>query len=753
MRVGDVVAWLRRRDEGWRATRRALRTAIVMPAAFAVGVRTGDSQTATFAAFGSFALLLLFDPPGPRYERFLSYLSLVGLGTVNIVVATLCARTTVSAVLGMAVVAFAVLMLAALGSEAAGATTALLLTFILPVSLPITMSELPGRLAGWGIAAAAAVPAALLLWPPGTSDPLRRAAAAACREIGHLLRVAGRLDGDEPEAAASARVASSRLQAAFSTAPARPGGAGEADRALAVLVDELDWVALLADDVATADATRSRRPNEIRDELAIAGELLTDCGHVLDDVRDGPAGQEHDAGLRDRMAQLAVARATAADASFARLDVTHVTHARHATEAARITTAVPATSLTSADDISFAAHAIGFGVQSVAEHVLQVRAASGWQGLAGWRRWRRAAWQALRERLQPGSPVLRAGIRGAVALGASVWLTAELDVQRGFWVILGTLSVLRSTAVGTGATALRAVAGTAAGFVIGAAVVVGLGTRPPVLWALLPIAVFAAGVTPAMVSFAVGQAAFTVVIVILFNILLPTGWRVGLLRIEDVALGCAVSVAVGVLFWPRGVLSGFGAALDEAYAAGADRLRRIVLVLTGAAEAAPGAARRVATARRRLDDAFRLFLAERGTQRVPLRDATNLAAAATRLRLLGDSLADLAGTMPTPVADGVPETRLREAAGALDLWYRELGDAVAGRRPDVPEPEEPDPRGAATLLAGLRDADADGSDVDRRRALMVLWTAQHLDRGRRQEAPLTASATVLAEARGGRPWT
>ncbi|MGZ4613387.1 MAG: hypothetical protein ACXV1K_09500, partial [Kineosporiaceae bacterium] len=109
-------------------------------------------------------------------------------------------------------------------------------------------------------------------------------------------------------------------------------------------------MALLADDVATADATRSRRPNEIRDELAIAGELLTDCGHVLDDVRDGPAGQEQDAGLRDRMAQLAAARATAADASFARLDVTHVTHARHAAEAARITTAVPATSLTSADD-------------------------------------------------------------------------------------------------------------------------------------------------------------------------------------------------------------------------------------------------------------------------------------------------------------------------------------------------------------------------------------------------------------------
>jgi uncharacterized membrane protein YccC len=32
----------------------------------------------------------------------------------------------------------------------------------------------------------------------------------------------------------------------------------------------------------------------------------------------------------------------------------------------------------------------------------------------------------------------------------------------------------------------------------------------------------------------------------------PAGWRVGLVRIEDVALGCAVSLVVGLLFWPRG---------------------------------------------------------------------------------------------------------------------------------------------------------------------------------------------------------
>ena len=52
---------------------------------------------------------------------------------------------------------------------------------------------------------------------------------------------------------------------------------------------------------------------------------------------------------------------------------------------------------------------------------------------------------------------------------------------------------------------------------------------------------------------------------ILFNILQPAGWRVGLVRIEDVALGCAVSLVVGLLFWPRGAAAALGKALAEAY--------------------------------------------------------------------------------------------------------------------------------------------------------------------------------------------
>lgn len=83
---------------------------------------------------------------------------------------------------------------------------------------------------------------------------------------------------------------------------------------------------------------------------------------------------------------------------------------------------------------------------------------------------------------------LRNSARSACALAAAIAVADLSNVQHGFWVGLGTLSVLRTNATATGATALRAVLGTTIGFVIGAVVVVGVGTDTTVLWLLLPVA-------------------------------------------------------------------------------------------------------------------------------------------------------------------------------------------------------------------------------------------------------------------------
>ena len=145
-------------------------------------------------------------------------------------------------------------------------------------------------------------------------------------------------------------------------------------------------------------------------------------------------------------------------------------------------------------------------------------------------------------------------------------LVADLTtVQHAFWVVFGTLAVLRSNALSTGQNILRALAGTAVGFAVGGALVYLIGTDTTLLWALLPIVVLFAGLAPAAISFAAGQAAFTLTLLILFNLIAPAGWKIGLVRIEDVALGCAVSLLVGLLFWPRGAGAALGSALARAY--------------------------------------------------------------------------------------------------------------------------------------------------------------------------------------------
>src|SRR5260370_35488227 len=75
------LRWLGQRDRGFAALRRGTRTAIIMPAMFALGDKViGNPQLATFAAFGSFAMLLLVDFGGPMAERLQAEAALVVTG-------------------------------------------------------------------------------------------------------------------------------------------------------------------------------------------------------------------------------------------------------------------------------------------------------------------------------------------------------------------------------------------------------------------------------------------------------------------------------------------------------------------------------------------------------------------------------------------------------------------------------------------------------------------------------------------------
>ena len=178
------LQWLAERDRGLSALRRATRTAIVMPLMFALADKViGDPGMATFAAFGSFAMLLLVDFGGPMRERLQAQASLAVTGAVFVCVGTLASGNIILATAAMAIVGFCVLFAGVVSSVLAAATTSLLLAFILPVTLSGPPSEIPARLAGWALASVASFAAVALLWPAPAREPLRVQAVAACRVL------------------------------------------------------------------------------------------------------------------------------------------------------------------------------------------------------------------------------------------------------------------------------------------------------------------------------------------------------------------------------------------------------------------------------------------------------------------------------------------------------------------------------------------------------------------------------------------
>jgi len=214
-----------------------------MPAVFAFADKViGNPQTAIFAAFGSFAMLVLVEFTGPTRSRLVAYLVLACVGAGNIVLGTFCSRNAWLAAAAMAVIGFAILFSGVINGYFAAAGTSALLTFILPVTIPASFSQVPARLEGWGLAAAAAI-CAHMLWPTRSRTTLRSDAARACGALADLAET--ELDDDDSaiaSRAAAAREAVTGLRKGFLAAPHRPNGPTGPTAALASLVDELDWL-------------------------------------------------------------------------------------------------------------------------------------------------------------------------------------------------------------------------------------------------------------------------------------------------------------------------------------------------------------------------------------------------------------------------------------------------------------------------------------------------------------------------------
>jgi uncharacterized membrane protein YccC len=755
-----VLRWLRTHDAGLSASRRAARAAIVMPALFAVAVELiGDPTLASFAAFGSLAALLFVDFTGSMRERLSAQAALVVAGAVLVCLGTLASQSAWLATSATLVAGFAVLFTGVVSSVLASSATPLLLAFILGVTLPGPVGSIPDRAGGWLLAGAVSLIAISVLWPAPTREPVRLATAAACRLLARRLRAEVDCVRDGfaagPRASREALIRESRaavaaLRTSFFGTPYRPTGLTTSARTLVRLVDEVIWL----------DSVLERMPAEERPGPtdAMVCEVKLAAAALL----------EHGAAVLESMT---------GDAAELRADLRRLHDAREAMERA-VTSALPvrtvpdgadgdgeaaATRFVSSLEPSFRAQEMSFATSAIAMNIelaVAARRRTWWQHILGRRPQGVAsplssAQERAAAHVEWHSVWLHNSLRGAIALCLAVLVTELTGVQHSFWVVFGTLAVLRSSALNTGQNALRGLVGTVAGFVIGGGLVVALGANTTAFWILLPLAILFAGLAPATISFAAGQAGFTITLVILYNIIGPAGWRIGLVRVEDVAIGCTVSLLVGLLFWPRGAASVLGQAMAEALTEGSQYLLGSIDyavtrcdALVPSAPAPRDQGRRAAAAARRLDDAFRGFLAERGTKRVSLADVTTLITAVAVLRLTADAVLDLwGGDGGAPSGDrAAARAELLDAGTPLVDWYGRTGRALAGTG-TVPDPVAHDAVADGRLIEAVRH-DLGGHDSrTTATAVRMIWTADHLDAARRLQAAVLGPARAVAAAR------
>src|ERR1039457_1561787 len=156
-----------------------------MPAMFALADQVIEQpQTAIFAAFGSFAFLVLAEFGGPPRTRLTAYLSLAGAGVVLIVVGTLCSGNAWLATGAMAVVGFAILFSGVIHGYFTAAATAGVLLFVLPGAVPAPVSAPPRP----------PPPPPRGAWPPRAGRlPQGSARSCCCGRRGGRLRSAATL--------------------------------------------------------------------------------------------------------------------------------------------------------------------------------------------------------------------------------------------------------------------------------------------------------------------------------------------------------------------------------------------------------------------------------------------------------------------------------------------------------------------------------------------------------------------------------
>ena len=564
--------WLRARDPGFASMRRAARVTLVACFGFYAcqyGLRS--SAMATYALFGAFALGALSQIPGDPAKRALTLMAVLPVGWALVAAGTLLSISNGTAAAGMFVLGFLVSYVGVGGPRLTGLAAGGQLLYILPCFPPYDPTSLPARLAGLTLAVLLLSGAELVLWPDAAPVPYeRRLAEALDALVASLRAVADSWTGDRTARGRLAALLPGAIEKADALRPSklprpqRPASASRYDRALSQAASTERLLLGRTVDLFFADDHETRGVAAAQSLLRQAASCTASAAAWL--RGEGPAPSAD--------------RTAAAERAF---------------EAARFAI--------SPDDVPPEQLRLGSLALSVGEWtrtlVTAVRIAAGapiepdatppgarpGQFWYAYRSSMWLYWHRLREHLTPRSVYFQGALRLAIALAVARLLAGVLDLSHGFWVLLATLTLMRTSAADTRSALRPALVGTLIGALIAAAALI-VVAEPRVFVVVLPVVMLAGLAAGPLLGPGWAQGLFTIVIALVFAQVAPADWRLAATRVLDVAVGAAIGVLIGVFAWPRGGAGEMHRATANYLFACAGVVRESVAVLTkGAAPA------------------------------------------------------------------------------------------------------------------------------------------------------------------------
>ena len=511
------------------------------------------SVMASYALFAAVSMGFLAQIPGPGAYRSLVLLRSLPVCLVLVAAGTLLAGNVWAATAGVLVFGFVIAYSAAGGPTLAGLATGLQLFFILACFPPYASDTLTERLIGVFVGVGLLALAEVTLWPD--RGPVSYAALLANASEDLAEHLAAHATGD-PDASAALTVpdwpAEGRWPSSLPPA-ARPASAGRRDRALSD-----------AGIVLSFTLARSREiPAGTVPSPAVAAALETSARTAeatAQALRGGPPPDADE--LADALT--AVRRSRGARPGSGDPDDTRMT----------------ATSLATAAGVWTMAAAVRVAQGAPIESGDGDRRTSRERFPYAYASTARLWWQRFAVHLTPRSVYFQGAVRVAVALGAARLVAGSLDLRHGFWVLLATLTLLRSRAADTRTALGPVVLGTVVGAAAAGVLLVVVGARPDIYAAITPpimVVAFAAG---ALFGPAWGQAFFTVFVTLVFTQLAPAGAEIAGVRLVDVLVGAATGIAAGLFAWPRGAAGEMRRSAARLLAAGGAAVQATATLLT-----------------------------------------------------------------------------------------------------------------------------------------------------------------------------